>query len=283
MTQRVDNKLVELGLAQSRERAKALIMEGVVLLDGVKVQKASDQVRDGQLLTLKENPIPFVSRGGLKLEKAISGYGIDLSGLVCVDIGASTGGFTECMLMHGAKKVFAVDVGYGQLDWKLRNDERVVCMERHNARLMEPDWFDSVPEFASIDVSFISIKLILPRLHECLSIGGEAVVLVKPQFEAGRDKVGKNGVVRDIKTHIEVLLNSIEFACENGFSVKGVDFSPITGPKGNIEFLLYLSHTDAGAEQGDRKQGIKVQGIMSQKDLYSAVQRVTRKAHDTLL
>lgn len=278
MTQRVDNKLVELGLAQSRERAKALIMEGVVLLDGVKVQKASDQVRDGQLLTLKENPIPFVSRGGLKLEKAISGYGIDLNDLVCVDIGASTGGFTECMLMHGAKKVFAVDVGYGQLDWKLRNDEKVVCMERHNARLMAPDWFDSVPEFASIDVSFISIKLILPRLHECLSIGGEAVVLVKPQFEAGRDKVGKNGVVRDIKTHIEVLLNSIEFACENGFSVKGVDFSPITGPKGNIEFLLYLSHTDAGAEQD-----IKVQGIMSREELSSAVQRVTQEAHDTLI
>lgn len=273
MAQRVDNKLVELGLAQSRERAKALIMEGVVLLDGVKVQKASEQVRDEQILTLKENPIPFVSRGGLKLEKAIAGYGIDLNGLVCVDIGASTGGFTECMLMHGAKKVFAVDVGYGQLDWKLRNDKRVVCMERHNARLMAPDWFDSVPEFASIDVSFISIKLILPRLHECLAMGGEAVVLVKPQFEAGRDKVGKNGVVRDIKTHIEVLSNAIEFACENGFFVKGVDFSPITGPKGNIEFLLYLSHTDAEAEKS---------GTMNREELFSAMQRVVREAHEAL-
>ena len=272
MTQRVDNKLVELGLAQSRERAKALIMEGVVLLDGVKVQKASDQVRDGQVLSLKENPIPFVSRGGLKLEKAVNGYGIDLSDKVCVDIGASTGGFTDCMLMHGAKKVFAVDVGYGQLDWKLRNDERVVCMERHNARLMAPDWFDSVPEFASIDVSFISIKLILPRLNECLAPGGEAVVLVKPQFEAGRDKIGKNGVVRDIKTHAEVLTNAITFACENGFAIKGVDFSPITGPKGNIEFLLYLSHSSGETEQDG----------MTQEELSAAVKRVTEEAHEVL-
>lgn len=169
MANRVDSKMVELGLAQSRERARALIIEGVVLLDGVRVMKPSDTIRDGQILSLKENPIPFVSRGGLKLQKAIDTYQISLKDRVCVDIGASTGGFTDCMLMHGAKKVFAVDVGYGQLDWKLRNDERVVCMERHNARFMNLDWFDEQPSFASIDVSFISIGLIIPRLNECLS------------------------------------------------------------------------------------------------------------------
>lgn len=240
MTERADNKLVELGLVKSRERAKALIMEGVVFLDGVRVAKPSDPVKDGQTLSIKEDPIPFVSRGGLKLQKAVNNYKIDLSGKICLDVGASTGGFTDCMLIHGAKKVYAVDVGYGQLDWKLRNDERVVCMERRNARLMEISWFDEVPTFASCDVSFISIKLILPRMFEVLEPGGEAVVLVKPQFEAGRSKIGKNGVVRERSTHIEVLLEAASFALETGFLIKAVDYSPITGPKGNIEFLLYL-------------------------------------------
>ena len=244
MSQRIDSAMVEQGIAQSRERAKALIMEGVILLDGVKVQKASDQYHEGQSITIKENPIPFVSRGGLKLQKAVDCYGVELKNKVCIDVGASTGGFTDCMLMHGAKKVYAVDVGYGQLDWKLRNDDRVVCMERHNARIMNPDWFSEIPAFASVDVSFISIKLILPRLAECLANDGEAVVLVKPQFEAGRGKVGKNGVVRDTKTHEEVLNNAIAFAIENGFGIKAVDYSPITGPKGNIEFLLYLSRCE---------------------------------------
>jgi 23S rRNA (cytidine1920-2'-O)/16S rRNA (cytidine1409-2'-O)-methyltransferase len=244
MPVRADQKLVELGLAQSRERAKALIMEGVVLLDGARVMKPGDPVREGQTLELKEDPIPFVSRGGLKLKKAMERWKIDLSGKVCVDVGASTGGFTDCMLQHGAKKVFAVDVGYGQLDWKLRNDERVVCMERHNARLMEPAWFDEVPAFASCDVSFISIRLILPRMLEVLAPGGRAVVLVKPQFEAGRNKIGKNGVVREKKTHLEVLREAALFARSIGFSVLGMDFSPITGPKGNIEFLLCLSASD---------------------------------------
>lgn len=267
MTQRIDSKMVELGLAQSRERAKALIMEGVVLLDGVKVQKASDSYRDGQTLSIKENPIPFVSRGGVKLQKAVENYGIELADKVCIDVGASTGGFTDCMLMHGAKKVFAVDVGYGQLDWKLRNDERVTCMERHNARLMEPKWFDEVPDFASVDVSFISIKLILPRLSECLKKNAEAVVLVKPQFEAGRNKIGKNGVVRDPKTHEEVLNNAIAFAIENGFSIEAVDFSPITGPKGNIEFLLYLKLGGEG---------------LNAEELEKISKQTVKAAHDTL-
>lgn len=271
MANRVDSKMVELGLAQSRERARALIIEGVVLLDGVRVMKPSDTVRDGQTLSLKENPIPFVSRGGLKLQKAIDTYNISLDDRVCVDIGASTGGFTDCMLMHGAKKVFAVDVGYGQLDWKLRNDKRVVCMERHNARFMSPDWFDEQPSFASIDVSFISIGLIIPRLNECLAADGAAAVLVKPQFEAGRDKIGKNGVVRDEKTHIEVLTNAIALVRGNGFSVHGVEFSPITGPKGNIEFLLYLGHEQNAFECG-----------MNEAELAEAVESTVQSAHSTL-
>ncbi|MBO4563524.1 MAG: TlyA family RNA methyltransferase [Clostridia bacterium] len=241
MPKRADILLVEQGLAPSRERAKALIMEGVVYLGQVKVMKASDTFADDAALTVRENPIPFVSRGGLKLDKAVRKYGISLENAVCLDVGASTGGFTDCMLQNGARKVYSVDVGYGQLDWRLRTDERVVCMERRNARLMEPSWFDDTPVFASCDVSFISIRLILPRMFECLAEGGEAVVLVKPQFEAGRSKVGKNGVVRDEATHLEVLNGAADLASECGFGIKALDYSPITGPKGNIEYLMYLT------------------------------------------
>lgn len=241
MPKRADVLLTELGLCQSRERAKALIMEGVVYYGEVKVLKASDAFPDDAVLTVREDPIPFVSRGGLKLDKAVRKYGIDLKNAVCVDVGASTGGFTDCMLQNGADFVYAVDVGYGQLDWRLRNDPRVKCMERHNARQMEPSWFDRTPSFASCDVSFISIKLILPRIYECLSDEGRAVVLVKPQFEAGRNKIGKNGVVRDAATHKQVLTDSALFAAECGFFIKELDFSPITGPKGNIEYLMYLT------------------------------------------
>ena len=243
MAKRADVLLTELGLAQSRERAKALIMEGVVYFGEVKVCKASDQFPDDSVLTVRENAIPFVSRGGLKLDKAIRKYGVDLSGAVCVDVGASTGGFTDCMLQNGASHVYSVDVGYGQLDWKLRNDSRVTCMERHNARLMDSSWFEKAPSFASCDVSFISIRLILPRIFDCLVQDGEAVILVKPQFEAGRGKVGKNGVVRDPAVHFEVLSGAAVFARELGFSVAALDHSPITGPKGNIEYLMYLKKT----------------------------------------
>ena len=240
MLKRADMLLVESGLAPSRERAKALIMEGVVYSGEVKVMKASDQFPDGTALSVRENPVPFVSRGGLKLDKAVRKYGIDLNGAVCVDVGASTGGFTDCMLQNGAKHVYSVDVGYGQLDWKLRNDPRVSCMERRNAREMEPSWFGETPDFASCDVSFISIRLILPRIYECIKDNGRAVILVKPQFEAGRSKVGKNGVVREESTHREVLISSAEFAAQCGFSILELDYSPIKGPKGNIEYLMYL-------------------------------------------
>lgn len=246
MPKRADVLLVEQGSAQSRERAKALIMEGVVYFGEVKVLKASDTFAEGAVLTVREDPIPFVSRGGLKLDKAVRKYGVDLDNKVCLDVGASTGGFTDVMLQNGAAHVYAVDVGYGQLDWRLRNDPRVSCMERRNAREMEPGWFGSVPVFASCDVSFISIRKILPRMYECLDGGGEAVVLVKPQFEAGRGKVGKNGVVRDPEVHFEVLVSAAEFAVSTGFFIKALDFSPITGPKGNIEYLMYLTKADPG-------------------------------------
>lgn len=266
MPKRADVLLVEQGLCQSRERAKALIMEGAVYFGEVKVTKASDTFADDAKLFLREDPIPFVSRGGLKLKKAVEKYGIPLENAVCLDVGASTGGFTDCMLQNGARLVYAVDVGYGQLDWKLRNDPRVVCMERHNARLMAPDWFEHTPDFASCDVSFISIRLILPRMFECLSETGSAVVLVKPQFEAGRNKIGKNGVVRDENTHREVLVSAANFAVECGFGILALDYSPITGPKGNIEYLMYLKKADADGI-ADIEQAANTVVSLSHKEL----------------
>ena len=240
MANRVDSKMVELGLAQSRERARALIIEGVVLLDGVRVMKPSDTIRDGQILSLKENPIPFVSRGGLKLQKAIDTYQISLKDRVCVDIGASTGGFTDCMLQNGARKVFAIDVGRGQLDWKLRQDERVVCMEKTNIRYVVPEDLGEPIDFSSIDVSFISLTKVLLPIRNYLKENGEIVALIKPQFEAGREKVGKKGVVREKSTHIEVIEKVTDYAVSIGFEVAALEFSPIKGPEGNIEYLVHL-------------------------------------------
>lgn len=237
---RADIRMVELGLAVSRERARSLIMSGVVYKNGIRIDKAGAPVSSGDLITVKEDPIPFVSRGGLKLKKAIDENALDLTGCFAADIGASTGGFTDCMLTYGAEKVFAVDVGYGQLDWKLRNDPRVIVLERHNARNMEPSWYEGYLDFASVDVSFISLKLILAPLYDCLKQGGIVVALVKPQFEAGRDKVGKNGVVRSPETHRGVLTDIALFSEKSGYAIIGMDYSPITGPKGNIEFLLIL-------------------------------------------
>ena len=238
---RLDTFLVEQGYVQSREQARGRIMAGEVLVDGVKADKAGFLVRDGARIELLGNALPFVSRGGLKLQKALDVFSIDLNGRVAADIGASTGGFTDCMLQHGASKVYAIDVGYGQLDWKLRNDERVVVMERSNARFMEPAWFmGDKPSFATIDVSFISLGLILPPLFSCLAPGGEVVALIKPQFEAGRAEVGKHGVVRDELVHASVCAKIVDLAYSLGYAVRGLDHSPITGPKGNIEFLLWL-------------------------------------------
>ena len=242
--QRLDVLLVEKGLCESREKAKALIMAGQVYVDGQKCDKAGENIDASKTPEIRGEVLKYVSRGGLKLEKALSIFPIDLNEKICMDIGASTGGFTDCMLQNGAKKVFAVDVGYGQFSWKLRNDTRVVNMERTNIRYVTPENIGVPLDFASIDVSFISLKLVLPVLYTLLSPSGEAVALIKPQFEAGRGQVGKKGVVRDIKVHYSVLENVLAFAITSGFSVCGLSYSPIKGPEGNIEYLAYLKKND---------------------------------------
>ena len=239
MNSRLDIELVNRGLVESREKAKAMIMAGCVYIDDQKAYKAGDKVKEGQMIEIKGNPLPFVSRGGFKLDKSIKCFNLDLTNLICADIGASTGGFTDCMLQNGASKVYSIDVGYGQLAWKLRNDPRVVNMERTNIRYIDLDSLDKI-SFISIDVSFISLKLVLPVAFNMLSNDGELVALIKPQFEAGREEVGKKGVVRDIDIHKKVIKNVIDIAYEIGFSVADIDYSPIKGPEGNIEFLIYL-------------------------------------------
>jgi 23S rRNA (cytidine1920-2'-O)/16S rRNA (cytidine1409-2'-O)-methyltransferase len=237
--ERLDVLITQKGFFDSREKSKRAIMAGVVMVDGQRVDKAGTEVKIDSEITIKENPIKYVSRGGLKLEKAIKEYGIRLENCVCMDIGASTGGFTDCMLQNGASKVFSVDVGYGQLDWKLRNEPKVVNMERTNIRSVTLEQIGEKLDFVSIDVSFISLKKVIPVAYELLRDGGEIVFLIKPQFEAGRENVGKHGVVRDIKIHDSVVNDLVKFAAEFGFLIKKVTFSPIKGPKGNIEYLCY--------------------------------------------
>ena len=238
---RLDALLVNSGAVQSRERAKALIMAGQVYIDNQKCDKAGLMVDELTVPEIRGEQLKYVSRGGLKLEKAMNEFPITLDGKIAMDIGASTGGFTDCMLQNGAKKVYAVDVGYGQFAWKLRQDERVVNMERTNIRYVTPDQIGDKLDFASIDVSFISLKLVLPVAKTLLNDNGEIVALIKPQFEAGREQVGKKGVVRDINVHYEVVEKVVEFAKETGFSVSGLSYSPIKGPEGNIEYLAYLT------------------------------------------
>ena len=238
--ERLDVLLVARGLAETRSKAQAIIMSGEVYVDGQKVDKAGADIPLEAEIEVRGSTCPYVSRGGLKLEKAMAAFPITLTDCICADIGASTGGFTDCMLQNGAEKVYAVDVGYGQLAWKLRSDPRVVCLERTNARYLTHEQVPDALDFASVDVSFISLKLILPPLNGLLKDGGHAACLVKPQFEAGREKVGKKGVVRDPAVHLEVLEHFLEHAANAGFSVKDITFSPIRGPEGNIEYLGYL-------------------------------------------
>ncbi len=241
MKERLDVLLVKQGLAPSRERAKAIIMAGGVFVQGQREDKAGAAFdEEAVTIEVKDAAMPYVSRGGWKLEKAVHAFGLDFTGKACLDIGASTGGFTDCMLQHGAAKVYAVDVGRGQLAWKLRSDERVVCMERTNFRYMEKGDIAQELDFASADVSFISLTKILPPAQKLLKEGGEMVCLIKPQFEAGREKVGKKGVVRDAKVHKEVIGNVLAHASMLGFDVLHLDFSPIRGPEGNIEYLAHL-------------------------------------------
>lgn len=250
---RLDVALVERGLCQSRQKAQAAIMAGLVLVDGQKVTKAGTPVEEKSLLEVKGPAIPYVSRGGLKLEKAMKLWDIDLTGKLCADIGASTGGFSDCMLQCGAAKVYAVDTGYGKLDWKIRTDPRVVALERTNARYLTHEQIPEELDFASVDVSFISLRLILPALRGVLAKQGEVVCLVKPQFEAGKGNVGKKGVVRDPKIHLEVLEHFLTHADENGFAVKAITFSPIKGPEGNIEYLGHLVSSDMPVQTCDLK------------------------------
>lgn len=240
---RIDVLLVEKGLETSRERAKALIMAGEVFASGQRVDKPGDEIDEDAKIEI-HGGIKYVSRGGLKLEKAITAFNLDLNGKACMDIGASTGGFTDCMLQSGAVRVYSVDVGYGQLAWKLRNDSRVVNFERTNIRYLTADKLDGLVDFFSVDVSFISLTLVLPVIKTFLSDGAQGVCLIKPQFEAGKGKVGKKGVVREPEIHIEVIKKIYEFVISIGFKVAGLDFSPIKGPEGNIEYLIYLRNTD---------------------------------------
>ena len=244
---RLDVAVFEGGYAPSREKAKAIIMAGQVYVNNQKADKAGMTISTDDKLEVRGNSLKYVSRGGLKLEKAMKEFPIVLHDKICMDVGASTGGFTDCMLQNGAKRVYSIDVGYGQLAWKLRTDERVVNLERTNFRYVSDEQVKDVIDFASVDVSFISLKHILPVLHTLLGDGAQAVCLIKPQFEAGKDKVGKKGVVRDKSVHLEVVESVIEMCVSNGFSVEGLSYSPIKGPEGNIEYLIFIKKCDETA------------------------------------
>ena len=239
--ERLDVLLVSRGLAESREKAKAIIMSGNVYVDGQKEDKAGSNFPAEAVIEVRGNTLKYVSRGGLKLEKAMENFDVTLAGKICMDVGSSTGGFTDCMLQNGAVKVYAVDVGHGQLAWKLRNDERVVCMEKTNIRYVTPEDVADKINFSSIDVSFISLTKVLLPVKNLLTDDGQIVCLIKPQFEAGREKVGKKGVVRDIEVHLEVVNKIVTFLIENEFNILGLSFSPIKGPEGNREYLVYFT------------------------------------------
>ncbi len=244
MKERLDVLLVHKGLADSREKAKIMIMEGTVYVNDQKSDKPGTCYETDVKIEVKSNKAKYVSRGGFKLEKAINRYGISLEGLTCMDVGASTGGFTDCMLQNGASMVYCIDVGYGQLDWNLRNSPKVVNLERTNVRYIDKSIITHEVNFFSVDVSFISLTIVLPVIREIISPNGRGVCLIKPQFEAGRNKVGKNGVVREKSVHIEVINKICEFCIQNGFSVLNLDYSPIKGPKGNIEYLVYVEKSE---------------------------------------
>lgn len=249
MKERLDILIVNKGLATSREKAKAIIMSGIVYVDGQKEDKAGSMFEETANIEVRGATLKYVSRGGLKLEKAMTHFGVELKDKICMDVGSSTGGFTDCMLQNGAVKVYAVDVGHGQLDWKLRNDPRVVCMEKTNIRYVTPEDIADKINFSSIDVSFISLTKVLGPVKALLADDGQIVCLIKPQFEAGREKVGKKGVVREKNTHLEVIEKVIEFAVSIGFEILNLEYSPIKGPEGNIEYLLYLHKPEQASEE----------------------------------
>ena len=293
MKERLDVLLVKQGLAPSREKAKAIIMSGNVFVAGQREDKAGSVFDEAAVITVKENPLKYVSRGGLKLEKAMQCFPITLAGSVCMDIGASTGGFTDCMLQSGAAKVYSVDVGHGQLAWKLRNDERVVCMEKTNFRYMVPSDIQDALDFASVDVSFISLTKILIPARNLLKESGRMVCLIKPQFEAGRDKVGKKGVVREPEIHREVIVKVIDFADLTGFSVQGLTYSPVKGPEVNIEYLVFLEKKTALPEEiislteheAERMlAGVQAEGadLCAKQEWKENIRNIVEQAHEAL-
>lgn len=294
MKERLDVLLVKLGYAQSREKAKAVIMSGNVFVDGEREDKAGAVFDEEKVkITVKENPLKYVSRGGLKLEKAMQVFPITLEGTVCMDIGASTGGFTDCMLQNGAGKVYSVDVGHGQLAWKLRSDERVVCMEKTNFRYMVREHIQDDLDFASVDVSFISLTKILIPARNLLKNQGKMVCLIKPQFEAGREKVGKKGVVREQSVHREVIEKIVDFADLVGFDILGLTFSPVRGPEGNIEYLIFLEKKEELAEETleltekDGEQKLKEiiaekSGLSRDAEWKTLISNIVEKAHQEL-
>ena len=294
MKERLDVLLVKLGYAQSREKAKAVIMAGDVFVNGQREDKAGTMLEaEGAQIEVKENALKYVSRGGLKLEKAMQVFPLELEGCVCMDIGASTGGFTDCMLQNGAAKVYAVDVGHGQLAWKLRCDERVVCMERTNFRYMVRADIQDDLDFASVDVSFISLTKILLPARRLLKPEGRMVCLIKPQFEAGREKVGKKGVVRDAAVHREVISMVVDFAEIAGFLALGLTFSPVRGPEGNIEYLIFLQKdgeadertADLGEQEALsclRETRADGSGLSSKEEWTERIAAVVSQAHETL-
>ena len=271
--ERLDILLVQKGLAASREKAKAIIMSGIVYVDGEKEDKAGTTFPENAVIEVKGSTLKYVSRGGLKLEKAMANFDIELDGKVCMDVGSSTGGFTDCMLQNGAVKVYSVDVGHGQLDWKLRNDERVVCMEKTNIRYVKPTDIRDALDFASIDVSFISLTKVLLPVKELLKEDGCIVCLIKPQFEAGREKVGKKGVVRDKKVHFEVIDMVINYADSIELHPLMLDFSPVKGPEGNIEYLLYLTKDKSFKDKVENN-------ILKSEDI--DIEKVVNLSHETL-
>ena len=281
--ERLDVLMVQRNLAESREKAKALIMSGIVYVNGQKEDKAGTSFEETVQIEVRGNTLKYVSRGGLKLEKAMSRFGVQLAGKVCMDVGASTGGFTDCMLQNGAVKVYAVDVGHGQLAWKLRNDDRVICMEKTNIRYVTPEDIGDRIEFASIDVSFISLTKVLGPVKQLLTDEGQVVCLIKPQFEAGREKVGKKGVVREKSVHLEVIEMVMDYARSIGFGILGLEFSPIKGPEGNIEYLLYLqNYPQEEAGQEETGQEVAGQEEIKRPDYELSARAIVEQAHGCL-
>lgn len=290
--ERLDVLLVRRNMAESREKAKAYIMAGNVFVDGVREDKAGTNVPETAQIELRGLSMKYVSRGGFKLEKAVDEFGVILSGAVCMDVGSSTGGFTDCMLQNGAVKVYAVDVGTNQLAWKLRTDERVVSMEQTNIRYLTPEEVGELVDFVSIDVAFISLTKVLAPVYQLMKTGAKIVCLIKPQFEAGREKVGKKGVVRERETHLEVIRQVIRYADSLGFLMLGLSYSPIRGPEGNIEYLLYMEKTDSvrqsvtEEEDGDETQesAAVLEAALSKeaKVLLARAEAITKQAHESL-